>query len=262
MCSQTASHSAWAQDHVLAHVLRMRARVADALDPVDRVDGAQQLGEGHSVVAAQVAPVGVHVLAEQGDLAHAVAGEALDLGQQLGRRAALLAPARRRHDAVRADAVAALRDLKPRLELARPLHRQVAGEALELEEPLRADRVGRQELGEPADLARAEGDVDEREALEDLVLDRLRPAAADADDPAGILGLEALRLAEVRDEAAVRRLADRAGVEEDQVGVVALRRLGVAERLEHAAHALRVVLVHLTPEGGYVVARHAIGPRG
>ena len=30
----------------------------------------------------------------------------------------------------------------------------------------------------------------------------------------------------------------------------------VAERLEHAAHALRVVLVHLAPEGGYVVARH------
>ena len=41
-----------------------------------------------------------------------------------------------------------------------------------------------QELGELVDLARAEGDVDERELPEDLVLDRLRPAAADADHAA------------------------------------------------------------------------------
>ena len=129
-------------------------------------------------------------------------------------------------------------------------------EALELEEALRADRVGRQELGQAADLPGPEGDVHEREPLEDLVLDRLRPAAADADDPARVLGLQALRLAQVRDEARVRRLADRAGVEEDQVRAFALGRLLVAERLEHAAHALRVVLVHLAPEGGYVVARH------
>ena len=45
---------------------------------------AQELGERHPVVSAQVAPVGVHVLAEQRDLADAVAGEALDLGEQLG----------------------------------------------------------------------------------------------------------------------------------------------------------------------------------
>ena len=158
------------------------------------------------------------------------------------------------HDAVRADAVASLRDLQPGLELPRPLHRQVPGEPLELEVALRADRVGRQELRQAVDLARAEGDVDEREALEDLVLDRLRPAAADADHPRRVLGLEALRLPEVREEAAVGRLADRAGVEQDQVGAVTLRRLLVAERLEHAAHALRVVLVHLAPEGGDVVA--------
>ena len=32
-------------DHVLLHVLRVRAGVADALDPLDRVDPRQQLGE-------------------------------------------------------------------------------------------------------------------------------------------------------------------------------------------------------------------------
>ena len=40
---------------------------------------------------------------------------------------------------------------------------QVAGEALELEEALRGQRVGGQELGELVHLAGAEGDVDERE---------------------------------------------------------------------------------------------------
>ena len=95
---------------------------------------------------------------------------------------------------------------------------QVAGEALELEVALRGQRVAGQELGEPVHLPGTERDVDEREPLEDLLLDRLRPAAADADDRVGSLALEPLGLAEMRDEAAVGRLADRAGVEQDQVG--------------------------------------------
>ena len=67
--------------------------------------------------------------------------------------------------------------------VARPLGRQVAGEALELEEALGGEAVGGEELGELVDLAGAEGDVDERELAEDLLLDRLGPAPADADDP-------------------------------------------------------------------------------
>jgi hypothetical protein len=133
----------------------------------------------------------------------------------------------------------------------------VSREALELEEALRGQRVRRQELGELVHLTGAEGDVDEREAREDLVLDRLRPAAADADDPLGVLALEALGVAEVREELAVGLLADRAGVEEDDVGVRGGGRLGVAERLEHALHPLGVVLVHLAAERRDVVALHA-----
>ena len=48
------------------------------------------------------------------------------------------------------------------------LARQVAGEALELEEALGGERVAGEELGELVDLAGAEGDVDERELAEDL----------------------------------------------------------------------------------------------
>src|SRR5829696_2859904 len=66
-------------------------------------------------------------------------------------------------------------------------------------------------------LAGAERDVDERELPEDLVLDGLRPAAPDADHALRVAPLERLGLVEVRDEARIGLLADRARVEEDQV---------------------------------------------
>ena len=217
---------------------------------------------GRPVAHPQVAPVGVDVLAEQGDLAHAVGGLALDLGHELLQRPRHLAPAGGWHDAVGAAQVASDGDLHPGLELARTLGRQVAGEALELEEPLGGQRLAGQELGELVDLAGTEGDVDEREASEDLVFDRLRPAAAHADDDVRALALEPLGLAQVGDEALVGLLTDRARVEEDQVGLLARRRLDIAQRLEHALHALGVVLVHLAAERGDVEAIHAASSRG
>jgi len=102
--------------------------------------------------------------------------------QLVGLAADLFAPGRG-HDAVGADAVAALGDLQPALELALAPGRQVAGEVLELEVALGAERVGVEELGQLVNLTGAEGDVDEGKAPEDLVLHRLRPAAADTDDP-------------------------------------------------------------------------------
>ncbi len=215
---------------------------------------AEQFGEGGLLALGQVAAVGVDVLAEEGDLADPVGRQPLQLLVQLAPGARGLAPARGGHDAVRATAVAADGDLHPGLELALAPGGQVAGEALEVEVALRRERVAGQELGQAVDLAGAEGHVHEREHLEHLVLERLRPAAAHADHPAGVLGLQPLGLAQVADEAVVGRLADGAGVEQDQVGAVARRRLAVAQRLEHALHALGVVLVHLAPEGGQVVA--------
>jgi hypothetical protein len=50
--------------------------------------------------------------------------------------------------------------------------------------------------------------VHEREALEDLILDRLRPASPHPDDTAGLFALEPPGLTEVREEAAVGGLTD------------------------------------------------------
>jgi hypothetical protein len=59
-------------DHVLLHVLRVRAGVADPLDSFDRVDPSQQIREADPLLARQIAPVAVDVLAQQGHLDDAV----------------------------------------------------------------------------------------------------------------------------------------------------------------------------------------------
>ena len=106
------------------------------------------------------------------------------------------------------------------------------------------------------DLTGAERNVYEREAGEDLLLDRLRPATPHPDHPLGFRTLEALGLTEVGDEAAVGSLPDRAGVEQDQVGARPAVGLCVTQRLEHPLDPLGIVLIHLTAECRQVVALH------
>ncbi len=133
---------------------------------------------------------------------------------------------------------------------------EVGGEALELEETLGRQRVAGQELRELVHLPGSECHVDERKLREDLVLDRLRPAASDPDHHIRAFALDALGVSEMRDELRVSGLADRARVEENDVGVALLGRRRVAERLQHPLHALGVVLVHLAAERRDVVALH------
>ena len=161
------------------------------------------------------------------------------------------------HDAVRADGVAPHRDLQP--GLVRPLtaHRQVAGELVEGREVAARQRAtGADVVAEPRDRARAEREVDERVLLEQLVLHRLRPAAADDDLLAGVALLHGARVHEVLQEPPVGLLADRAGVEDEHVGLGRARRLPQAGRLEQALDALRVVRVHLAAVRGDVIAPH------
>ena len=130
-------------DHLLAHVLRVRARVAHALDALDAVHERQQVGEvdplapaaGRARTSSRSGPAGSPRRTPS-------AASASTSAHDVGGRAALLAPARGRHDAVRAHAVAADRDLDPRLERALALGRQVRREALELEVALRLEVVG------------------------------------------------------------------------------------------------------------------------
>jgi hypothetical protein len=77
----------------------------------------------------------------------------------------------------------------------------------------------------------------------------------------GILALEPFGLAQVGDQLVVGGLADRAGVEQDQIGLSTLAGLLVAERLEHPAQVLGIVLIHLAAEGRYVESLRHWGQR-
>ncbi len=246
------------RDHVGAHVLGMRAREADPVDAWHRVERAQECGEARRDGRAQVTAVGVHVLAEQRQLAHAVGRERRRLAHEVVRVAAVLAAAHARDDAVGAVAVAAGRDLQPRLVGAVALERQLAGEAVERREVAARDLAARlDEVAQAMDVARPERQVDERELLEELVLHRLRPAPSHDDHLAGVALLGGAGVHQVGDEAVVGLLADRAGVEDEEVGVGRRRRLAEPDGLEQALDPLGVVHVHLAAERRDVVAPHA-----
>ena len=74
----------------------------------------------------------------------------------------------------------------PRLVCAVAMRGQVARELVERQECLGELAACPDEVAEPRDVARPEGQVDERIALEQLVLHRLRPAAADDDRALGM----------------------------------------------------------------------------
>ena len=82
-----------------------------------------------------------------------------------------------------------------------------------------AARKRAEPLAEMRDRPRPEGDIDERVPLEDALALRLRVAAADGDDEVRPVPLPGSGVPEVRGEARVRLLADRAGVEDENVGV-------------------------------------------
>ncbi len=101
-------------DGVRTEVFGVRARVADAPDPLDLADRPQQRCEQRTRPVGAVTPVGVDVLAEQGHLGGAGGCQRLDLGEDLVHRAAHLLAAHRGHDAEGAGVIAADLDRHPR----------------------------------------------------------------------------------------------------------------------------------------------------
>ena len=234
----------------------MRRREADAFDAVDRVDGAQQVGElGPVLPGAEVAAVGVHVLAEQRDLGDAVGGERLDLVHDVAHAAADLAPAHRRHDAERAGVVAADLDRHPGRVIRVAARGQRRRVRLVLLEDLddRALRAARARAARAR--ARGCGCRTRRRraapASANVVPVLLREATADRDLEVGPRVLQRLQVPEVAVELVVGVLADAARVQHDDVGrleiVGGLHALG----REQARDAFGVVLVHLAPEGAH-----------
>ena len=192
------------------------------------------------------------------------AREARHLGEDVARAAAHLASADLRDDAVGADRVAAHRHLHPGLDGTLALRRELGREP--------ALVGGTEGVPGDADAARAEPVAEMRGSSRARRRRRRTGTArrsARAGPPRssrrrrrpcpGRRRFSARGVAEVRGEALVGLLADRAGVEDEDVGLVLRRRLPEPEVLEQPPDALGVVRVHLASERGDVVElRHRV----
>ena len=238
----------------------MRAREADPLDALDRVAGAKQLLEELSTSRPYELTFWPSSVSS---LTPARASPSTSARISPGRRETSL-PRTDGDDAVGAHRVAAHRDLHPGLEAALAVERQPPCERALLGDPERAARnaltSGAEPLAQVRDGARPERDVHVRVEREEALALRFGVAAADGDHLLRVALLQRAGLRQVRREALVGLLANRAGVEDQHVGLVLLARLSQAELLEHALDPLRVVGVHLAAERGDVVAAHARKP--
>ena len=206
------------------------------------------------------AMIGVDVLAEQGDLAHARASKARDLVENRSRGPRGLGAASIRHDAERAELVAAL------------LHGHEGGNATP------TNRVGRRrrqlrefvvrrkfsvhDAGTDASLAqelrqamialRTNDNIDGRLAAQDFASLSLGNAAGDDQHrpPAfpRAFFLQLAELAQLGKNFLRGAFADVTGVENDEIGILDPESLTVTSLGGEVAHSLRVIDIHLASE--------------
>ena len=111
------------RNQVVRQILRVGSHEADALQPLYLLHLLQKLRKGDGLV--QILSIGIHVLAQQHDLHHAVRHQSLYLPDDFpGLPAALPAP-HVGHDAVAAEVVAAEHDVDAGLEGIFTFYRQV-----------------------------------------------------------------------------------------------------------------------------------------
>ncbi len=214
-------------------------------------------------------PVGVDVLAEEGDLAVAGGGQGPCFVHDVVERPAALRTAAERHDAVRARLVAAVDDRQPRGDGRAPRHgplphrpRSRAGEMVRdaddrsTDARRRADRADRclgrrepQTIDELRLLVGSQEQVDGGVSTSQPGPVRFADRAAGQHDPhARFRGLESRELAHPTDDLLLGALADRASVDDDEVGALERGRLLAAGGQQSPGHLLRIAPVHLAAQ--------------
>ena len=228
----------------------MRRGKEDTLD-ARIAHSAQQVGKAR--LAKEVATVGVHVLAQQRNLAHALTHQTCYLVDNLLEGTALLTTTDVRHDAVRAEVVAARHDGHPSviLRLAMPRHTHGVGILMLIRTDMALaiqKRLGN-ELGHVRNRMGAKNDVDVIDVGEQALAIALGDAAAHGDHAlTRRRRRKALAGIALTIQARIGSLAYTARHEHDNIGMLGIERHKTAKRIEQATHALGVVLVHLAAE--------------
>ena len=204
--------------------------------------------------------VGVDVLPQQRDLAHAARHQRAGLLLHRLRRARGLRAAGVGHHAEGAELVAALLHGEERRRAAPRLRPGAEPVELRLGREVGVDRAGRarprHELGQPVVGLGPHHEIDGGLARHDLRALGLRHAARDANPQVGVRGLQPLEPAELGVDLLRGLLADVAGVQQDEVGVLGRIDRLIALGRQRLGHALAVVDVHLAAVGADVEAGH------
>ncbi len=222
--------------------------------PLDRADGAEQVGE---IVLAVV--IAVDRLPEQRHFGGAARGEGLDLPHHVLEPPAPLGAPGERHDAEGAAVVAAAlyRDERRRALFAHrrhvfvvlPVAKLDVGGTLAVARPV--DQLRQVAIG-----VRPDDQVDLRDALEQDGAEPLGHAADHAEHVPG--ALVALQLAHAPDDPLFGVVPHRAGVHQHHIGLGRMVRAHVALAPEDAEHELGVRDVHLAAVGFDVDAFHGV----
>ena len=176
----------------------------------------------------------------------------MDLGQDVTDRTRALGPADERNDAERARVVASGRDGDPRAEVVVTRGRQGAREDLGGFPDIHLRTVvfrGGQQIEQLRERVGAHHHVDPRSPRLDRALILLRQAAGHHDPECRVPFLQRFQMPQVAVETVVRVLTDRTRVEHDDACPIEV--LGGRHAVGHQqpGDPLRVMLVHLAPEG-------------
>ena len=211
-------------DKLARGVLGMARHKPDAVIAGNSVQHAQQRGKGD--VFRQALAVGVHILAQQSDVLVALGHKLPELPQNIRAGTAALSSAHIRHDTVRTEIIAAVHDGKPGAERGIPPDGHILYDLAALgrhaQHAFARGQLFTQDVGQRIDAVDAEHNVHERivlfEFFHDLLL--LGHASGYRDQQLGVRLFQALKRADVAENALLGVLAHRAGVEHDQVRVL------------------------------------------
>ena len=213
--------------------------------------------------------IGVDVLAQQRDLAHAARHQIARLGQKPLRRTADFGPARIGDDAKGAELVAALlHGQKGGRPAQHPAVRQVV--ELVLGREFGVDGAGTlphglQHRGQAVIALRADDQIDHRRAAQNLGTLGLGDTAGDGNLHAGFCLFQRLQPAQIGIDLFGGLLADVTGVEQHHVGVFGSVGGDIALGAQRFRHAFGIVDVHLAAIGldeELLRRRHAHASRG
>ena len=240
-------------DQALREFVGVAGDVAYALDAGDVRHVFEQRGEiGDLCRVTHGAAVGVDVLPQQRHFFHTLVGQARHFDQYIVKWPRDLFATRVRHDAVAAVLGAALHDADKGAGAFHAGRRQVIelldfGEA-DVDLGFVQSRTFGQQVRQAMQRLGTEHHVNIRRALDDGRAFLAGHATAHADEHAFFL--QVLDAAQVAEDFFLRLFTHRAGVEQDQVGFVdILGGLVALCRMQYVGHLVRVILVHLAPEG-------------